>query len=68
MGLTAQALGDGIILRDAYQFPDELRDVTILTRGVADGLTDGSALAADGAGDRCHAFGGRRSRYRMWRR
>ncbi|MEM1013708.1 MAG: efflux RND transporter permease subunit, partial [Planctomycetota bacterium] len=31
VGLTAAALADGIILSDAYKFPDELRDVTILT-------------------------------------
>ena len=45
VGLSAQAFGDGIILRDAYQFPDELRDVTILTQSVADGSDNGNSLS-----------------------
>lgn len=30
LGTTVQAYGDGIILRDAYKYPDELRDVVII--------------------------------------
>jgi HAE1 family hydrophobic/amphiphilic exporter-1 len=42
VGLTASALGDGIILSDAYQYPDELRDVTIVTAASV-GATDGAS-------------------------
>jgi HAE1 family hydrophobic/amphiphilic exporter-1 len=32
IGLAVQANGDGILLQDAYKYPDELRDVAIVTR------------------------------------
>ena len=49
IGRVVQANGDGIILRDAYKFPDELRDVVVIAKDAVgqQSMTDlGSAPAA----------------------
>ena len=44
VGRVVQANGDGIILRDAYKFPDELRDVVVIAQDAVD-QTDLDGLA-----------------------
>ena len=44
VGRVVQANGDGIILRDAYKFPDELRDVVVIAEDAVD-QTDLDGLA-----------------------
>lgn len=49
LGATVQAYGDGVILRDAYKYPDELRDIVVIAQNAVDqeNIADfGGALVA----------------------